>query len=322
MKKKVIVDGDWGGDEMQLMAVLLSHPEEAEILGACAVFGNTDLKQVVRNAGDILSFLGAKDLPYYVGASSPTGEATLEGDNAHGQNGLGGATLPQTKRPPEKSTAVDFILNTLEKEPEKSITLIGVGPLTNIAQCFIKAPETLRRVKEIIIMGGCTTPMKAADRPERSGNITPYAEFNFYMAARDAKTVLESGLPIILLPMNCTHQLSFTDIREKILREALKEFPRRADIIAKMIAAPHEIDRKKFNAVPIMHDVHTALSFLDPAAYKGKKGHVAITVGDKESGRSHFSVEENGSVLVMEKIKSPDALFEKIIQAFMTCQEK
>src|SRR5690554_1886439 len=101
-KQKVIIDGDWGGDEMQLAAVLLAHPEQVKVLGATATFGNTNHDQVLKNAGNILHFLRASEVPYFPGARVPTGvEEQPAGDGAHGEDGIGNVNLPSAIRPPE-----------------------------------------------------------------------------------------------------------------------------------------------------------------------------------------------------------------------------
>lgn len=178
--KKVIIDGDWGGDEMQLAAVLLAHPDKINVLGATCVFGNTDQAQVVRNAGKILQFLGAPHIPYYPGAKGPRGETPPEGDNAHGDDGIGNVHLAETATPPQDMHAVDFILETLRRERAGTVTITATGPLTNIAMAIQKDPIAMARVAEIVVMGGCTAAMPAADKPARPNNITPDHELAYY----------------------------------------------------------------------------------------------------------------------------------------------
>lgn len=315
----IIIDGDWGGDEMQLAAVLLGNPDKVRVLGATAVFGSTPLGQVVVNAGRILHLLGAHLIPYFAGAAGPTGGAALEGDNAHGEDGLGGTALPASPRHREMQDAVSFIVQTLNEQPEKSVTITATGPLTNIAQALRRDPAAMKRVKRIIVMGGCTTSMPAHDMPERMGNITPYAEFNFYMAPEDAHNVLHSGLPIVLFPMNCTHQMTFTPERQARLYEALEAHPAQRDNIHSLMNAPHDIDAHKFNINAVMHDVHTAFYIIDPDAYAGRTGYVSVAPNGGARGRSHFSADPLGNVQVMETIKEPVRLYDRLLNAFQRC---
>ncbi len=303
---KVIVDGDWGADEMQVMAVLLAH--DIEIAGICSVFGNAPHDQVLKNALKTLFFLKAGNISCYPGAKGPIDMPMLEGDGAHGDDGLGGTSLPESPLSAVNIQASDFILSTLRKEPAHSVILIATGPLTNIAKALIQDPETMARVKKIAIMGGCTKEIAAHDRPMRQGNITPFAEFNFYMAAQDAKTVLQSGLPITLFPMNCTQQLSFTPERGDALMQTLPV--ETARLIASMMNAPRELDRMKFNADPFMHDIHTALGVLYPEEYSGDRGMVDVTTEGSHLGRSVFTRNSTGHIDVMEQIRDPDRLFD------------
>lgn len=314
--EKVIIDQDWGGDTMQVVAVLSAHPEAVSIVGATAVFGNTGHAQVLKNAGAILRFLNAEDVPYFPGAHYPSNSQLLGGDGAHGDDGMGGVVLPPATVAPQRKDAVDFILDTLKSEPPQTVTIIAAAPQTNIAKAIAQDPETMRRVKEIIIMGGCTQVMPAKDMPERQGNITPDAEFNFYMAAADARTVLNSGLPVTLFPMNCTHQMTLTPEREQAIRTALDNNRSAAESIIGMMRAPIEIDARKFGISPVMHDVHTALYMLHPECYEGRRGFVDVTVGGNANGRTDFRADENGPVRVMEKVNDPDKLFSYVVESF------
>lgn len=313
MAQKIIVDGDFGGDEMQLLAVLLGQPEKFSILAATAVFGNTSHEQVLKNAGSILRLLNAdKKIPRYAGSKFPSGADMPEGDGAHGEDGVGGVVLPLSDVPPASGHAIDFILGELEKNPPGTITITATGPLTNIALAYQKNPEVMRRVKEIIIMGGCTAEIPAYDMPLRQGNITPFAEFNFYMAPLDAAIVLESGLPIILFPMNCTQQLAFTPEREEKLRALLFSEPEKCDQLIAMMKAAEWLDKLKFNSYNFMHDIHTALFITDRTQYTGRRGYIVVEANEKMSnkGHSNFSPVENGNIFVLEKVLDADRLYD------------
>ncbi len=315
----VIMDGDWGGDEMQLAAVLLAHPDKARVLGATACFGNAPLADVLRNAGDVLYLLGVPQVPRYAGAEGPTGEPAPAGDDAFGADGVGGVVLQRNSWPPQQGHAVDFILETLRREPANSVTITATGPLTNIAQAIAREPATMARIQSLIVMGGCTQEMPATDMPTRRGNITPHAEFNFYMAPRDAQAVMQSGLPITLLPMNCTQQMTFTPEREAALRSRLARIPDAAEKVIALLRAPAEIDRRKFNLSPTMHDVHTALFLLRPEIYEGRRGAVRVTTNGPDRGRADFTPNASGSVHVMEKLQNAARAFDIVLESFGKC---
>jgi purine nucleosidase len=317
MVRHVIVDGDWAGDEMQLAAVLLADPG-VWLLGATAVFGNTTLEQVVENARRILHFLGATEVPVYPGAAGPRDSAPLAGDGAHGSDGIGNVRLPPSPAPRPAQGAVEFILEQLRRHDPGAITVTASGPLTNLAAAIERDPATMRRVRELIIMGGCTAEMPAADMPMRRGNITPHAEFNFYMAARDAATVLGSGLPILLLPMGCTHGLTVTPARRAALAAAFLGEPRVRDALLGMMLAPAELDRAKFDSDPVMHDVHCALALLHPDRYEcSPPGAVAVSTAPADRGRTEFRPHAAGNTRVATAPKDPDALFAIVLESLV-----
>jgi purine nucleosidase len=289
-------------------------------LGATAVHGNTNHDQVLRNAGAILRFLNQDGkIPYFGGCKSPLNQPILDGDGAHGDDGVAGVTLIDSDFPPESVEACDFILNILRENPTDTITITATGPLSNIAKAYLKEPETMRKVKEIVVMGGCTTEMPAYDLSVRQGNITPYGEFNFYMAAQDADTVMQSGLPVTLFPMNCSYQLDFTPARQAQLRQALAQVDSEiVQNIVDLIKAPESMDQEKFNIYGTMNDVHTALYLLDKESlYKGRAGRVSVVHDGEQQGLSHFTPDSKGSIFVMESPVSADRLFDLVVESFV-----
>jgi purine nucleosidase len=210
-------------------------------------------------------------------------------------------------------------VQTLLDEPDGSVTLVAMGPLTNIAHAFIKNPQAMCRAVQLIIMGGCTADMPAADMPSRKGNITSDAEFNFHMAAEDARIVMDSGLPVTLIPMNCTHQMTMTREREQAIRTALSENARAAEAVVGMMNAPRTLDLMKFNSAPVMHDVHTALYLLTPESYEGRRGMVTVTTQGREMGRTDFFPDAGSPVLVLEALKDADRLFNCVTKSLKRC---
>ena len=315
-KKTVILDGDWGGDELQLITPLLASPE-IEIAGVTSVFGNTTGPQTFLNGRNILHLLKASQIPVYPGANRPSEAAPQEGDGAHGDDGIGGVKLAASPAPKQTMAAEDFILEQLKKSPEGTVILTASGPLTNIAEAFRKDPETMRLVKQIVIMGGCTEDLPAADMEARRGNITPQAEFNFFMASQDARTVMESGLPLVLLPMNCTQDLSLTPERAKAIRDAFKGDLKFANDLIKMMSAPAEFDRIKFDASPFMHDIHCALYLLQPELYETNKGKIRVETAGENKGRTDFISDSNATITIATRLKEPDKAFELFLQSIV-----
>ena len=309
MKEKIIMDTDWGSDQSTQTAVLLSQPDRFEIMGAMVTFGNAAHHYVLQNAGNLLQFLGATHIPYYPGSTEPSDQPQKHGDHAFGDNGIGDVIFEPATRPPEKINAVDYILETLKSNAPQTITLLATGPQANISRAIQKDPETMKRLKQILIMGGGVEDMPAADRPTRRGNIEPDAEFNFNQAPHDADIVVNSGIPIILFPLNCTHQLTLTPKRQEMIRTTFKDQPDITDKILGMLMAPQDLERTKFGIDPVLHDVHTALYLTAPQQYSGRKGFLKIS----ENGRSDFTEDENGTVFTMDQIQSADKLFQIVL---------
>lgn len=315
--EQFIIDGDWGGDEMQLAAVLLAQPERAHILGATSVFGNAALTHGTNNARDLLHFLNASDIPVYEGAACPTGEQPPKGDDAHGDTGLGTVKLAPSPAPRTQKSAVDFILETLRTQPEHSVTITATGPLTNIAQAFEQDPATMRRVKRVIAMGGCLRDLPARDMPIRRGNITPHAEFNAYMAPQDANTVFGSGLPITLVPMDCSQQLAFSIPNRSKLTHALKRNPTKMRTIERLSCAADWIDQQKFGSNQFMHDVHCALIALYPELYSTDFSAVEVTTQGAMRG---FTMPLPGAdITVARALEKPDTAFDIVVESLKHC---
>lgn len=327
--EKFIIDSDWGCDVLQLCSVLIANPAKYEVLGATITFGNAPHDQNLENAGAMLRLLGQDTkIPRYPGAKAPRGvDAPPEGDGAHGATGLGELQIKASEVPAKKLNAVDFILQTLRDAAPDTITLIATGPQSNIAEAIIHEPETMRRLKEIRIMGGCIEPMPgyhiagdtriSEDPIPRLGNITVWGEFNFQQAPADAQVVLESGIPIRLFPMNCTHQMTFTAEREAKVKQAFDQTPELCKIACQLLSAPRAIDALKFGIDPTLHDVHTTIELLEPKLYLGRQGYIEIDTSIERAGYTHFNKEPSGPHWVADRVLNPDLAFDVLLNSFL-----
>jgi len=208
-RKKIILDTDTGtgiiGEEVDDgLALLLALPSpELDLIGVTEVHGNVNVDQGVANALRILELAGRDDVSVYKGASRPL---------IHEWVRAGGIKEPYggfSKLSPSSTGAIDFIIEKIMENPGK-ITLVCVGPLTNIAVAIREEPQITQNVKELIIMGG------AVDCP---GNVTPAAEFNFWVDPEAAKIVLHSGARnITLVPLDVTTRTLLTKQQLKRLK--------------------------------------------------------------------------------------------------------
>ncbi|MDP3264450.1 MAG: nucleoside hydrolase [Tabrizicola sp.] len=194
--RRIIIDTDPGQDDAVAILLALASPEDLHVLGITAVAGNVPLPLTQRNARIIVD-LARATVPVYAGCEAPLARKLVTAEHVHGQTGLNGITLPAPVTPLQPQHAVDFLIETLRREPAGTVTLCPLGPLTNIATAFTRAPDIIPRVAEIVLMGGGCF---------EGGNITPAAEFNIYVDPEAADIVFKSGAPLVVMPLDVTHK--------------------------------------------------------------------------------------------------------------------
>ncbi len=204
MPRKIIIDTDPGQDDAVAILLALASPEDVDVLGITAVAGNVPLHHTSRNARIVCEVAGKVDVPVFAGCDAPLARKLVTAEHVHGKTGLDGIDLPDPKMPMQDQHGVDFIIETLRKQPPGTVTLCPLGPLTNIATAFRKAPEIVARVQEIVLMGGAYFEV---------GNITPTAEFNIYVDPEAADIVFKSGAPITVMSLDVTHKALVTHPR-------------------------------------------------------------------------------------------------------------
>lgn len=195
MTRKIIIDTDPGQDDAVALLLALASPE-LEVLGITAVAGNVPLALTQRNARQIVDLSG-RPTPVFAGCDAPLRRALVTAEHVHGKTGLDGIALPDPTQPLQERHAVDFLIDSLRRHPSGSITLCPLGPLTNIATAFQRAPDIIAKVAEIVLMGGAYFEV---------GNITPAAEFNIYVDPEAAEIVFKSGVPLVVMPLDVTHK--------------------------------------------------------------------------------------------------------------------
>ncbi len=204
MPKKIIFDTDPGIDDACAILLALASPE-LTIEGLSVVHGNCSLEQATVNALSILELAGATHIPIAVGCELPLVQPSLLAPETHGDTGLGYANLPEPGIKPTLQHGIDFLIEKILASPGE-ITLVAIGPLTNVALAIRQEPRIVEAVKELIIMGG-------AIRYE--GNTTALAEFNTYVDPHAAHIVYHAGIPTTLVPLDVTYQciLTLSDVQ-------------------------------------------------------------------------------------------------------------
>ena len=187
--------------------ILALHSPELEILGVTTVAGNFSVEQATADALRLLEIAGRRDIPVYRGANMPLLHEKSEYATTH--HGEWWSDAPPTMPPggfaarkEEAKGAAQFIVDTVGAQPGE-VTLMAIGPLTNVAMALRQEPGLAAKVKQVYIMGGAVAAL-----PDGAGNITPNAEFNFWVDPEAAKIVLRSGIPIALSPLNVSRKTS------------------------------------------------------------------------------------------------------------------
>jgi purine nucleosidase len=263
--RKIIIDTDPGIDDAVALLLALASPEELEVLGIVAVAGNLPVAVTGRNARRICELAGRPDIPVHAGCARPMLRSPAAAEHIHADTGLGGLDLPDPVMPLRPQHGVDFLIETLRRAPQGGVTLCALGPLTDIAVALVKAPEIAGLVRELVIMGGAGFEL---------GNVTPAAEFNFFVDPHAARLVLESGMPITIVPLDVTHRVLST--RPRIA--ALEALPNRCGPAVATLLTSFEtarVDRFGERAMAL-HDPCVIAYLLRPALFRGRTANVAI----------------------------------------------
>jgi inosine-uridine nucleoside N-ribohydrolase len=267
MTYKVILDVDTGSDDaIAIMAAVLS--DEIELLGITTVNGNRNVHITTENTLRVVSLLG-KDIPVFKGCTLPLVSTLLKGrrnnipykgpeskeEDVHGDN----IPAPKTSLKEQPQHAVFWLADTLLNSKEK-LTLIFVGPLTNLAMALRIAPNITDNIKEIIIMGGGYLV----------NNITSGAEFNFWVDPEAAKIVMDCGAPIRLVPLDATHAAYVTRAEAEAIRQFNTPAAKLcADLIIRRISGYKNFQPLAVpDAVPV-HDVLAVCALLNPEVLQG-----------------------------------------------------
>ncbi|MCJ7872163.1 nucleoside hydrolase [Phaeobacter sp. J2-8] len=190
----VIIDTDPGQDDAFAILLALGAPD-LDVLGLTTVAGNMGLEQTTDNARRIVELAGHADLPVHAGCPRPLLRAPRPVPEIHGDTGIDGWNWAPAKTGPKEGHAVDFIINTV-LQSDRPVTLIALGPQTNIAMALRRAPHIAPRIARIVFMGGGFF---------EGGNMTPAAEYNILVDPEAARIVLGSGIPVTAVPLDCTH---------------------------------------------------------------------------------------------------------------------
>ncbi|MFV0384172.1 nucleoside hydrolase [Paracoccus sp. (in: a-proteobacteria)] len=273
MAQKIIIDTDPGQDDAVAILLALASPE-IEVLGITAVAGNVPLALTELNARKILELAGRADIPVFAGCDAPLTRKLITAEHVHGKTGLDGVDLPAPAMPLQAQHAVDFIIDTLRTEPEGSVTLVPIGPLTNIATAFQRAPDIITRIKQIVLMGGAYFEV---------GNVTPAAEFNIHVDPEAARIVFGAGVDLVVMPLDATHEA----LTSRDWVETMRALPNRSGpAVASWTDFFERFDKEKYGSQGApLHDPCTIAWLINPDLFTGRRINVEIeTKGEFTAG--------------------------------------
>jgi purine nucleosidase len=191
----------------------------------------------------------------------------LIADHVHGEDGLAGADLPAPTRRAAPQHAVSYLIESLEAATEP-VTLVAIGPLTNIAMALVARPRVRRAIREIVLMGGAFRV---------GGNTSPAAEYNMLVDPHAADIVFRSGVPIVMMPLDLTYRNLTTPERLARIRAIGN---RVADTVAGVLGARHGDDVERFGGPGWpLHDPTTIAYLIEPGLFAGRSVHVAVETG-------------------------------------------
>ncbi|SEN69499.1 purine nucleosidase [Paracoccus alcaliphilus] len=264
MTQKIIIDTDPGQDDAVAILLALASPE-IEVLGLTAVAGNVPLTLTELNTRKICELAGRPDLAVHAGCDAPLSRRLITAEHVHGQTGLDGIDLPAPGMALRPQHGVDFIIETLRGEAPGTVTLVPIGPLTNIASAIARAPDIIPRIQRIVLMGGAYFEV---------GNVTPAAEFNIFVDPEAAQQVFQAGIPLVMMPLDVTHEA----MTSRVWVEAMRALPNRCGpAVASWTDFFERYDREKYGSQGApLHDPCAIAWLLRPDLFQGRQINVEI----------------------------------------------
>ncbi len=248
---QLILDCDPGIDDALALFMAASATDSLQLRGVSCVAGNRPVATTTDNAGRILKLAGRADVPVYAGAARPLSYPEARCNLVHGEDGLGGVCLAPHGQP-QQEHAVNFIIRTLRSEPENTITIVAIGPLTNLALAEVMSPGVLRRSRGLSIMGGAVAC---------AGNVTPHAEFNFYADPFAAHIVLGAGSRLDLFGLDVTSKAVMPQAWIDSLADSKGACSQSA---YRMLLAYSAMD-------PLLHDACPIAHLIEPGLFAGSE---------------------------------------------------
>ena len=271
--KRIIIDTDPGVDDALALLLAMRSPE-VSIEAITPVAGNVPLDLTLPNALRMVEAAGKTSIPVAAGASGPLVRHLVTATYAHGRNGLAGAIFPAPATKPSRLNATEMIRQVVRRYPHE-VTIVGIGPLTNVATALKADPELAGLIHRIVIMGGSLS----------GGNITPAAEFNLYVDPEAAQIVFQAGIPLTMVGLDVTRKVLLREEYVKRLEAGHDSISRAAAQIARK--ALEHAHREDEHVDPAMHDPLAVAEIIKPGLLQLRDYHVEIELaGELTAGET------------------------------------
>lgn len=261
----VLIDCDPGQDDALALLLALASPE-LEVLGVTTVAGNQALEKTTANALRVLALAGRTDIPVAAGADRPLAGKLVVAADAHGETGLDGVDLPPPSTDPVPEHAKDFLAAKLVAS-DAAVTLVALGPLTNLALLLEAHPQAVDRIERLVLMGGAI----------HEGNQTPSAEFNIWIDPEAAARVFESGLDVTMVGLDVTNKAVLSNADADSLRGVGPVAESAADMVDFYLGFYNEA--YEHGGAPI-HDAVALAHVFRPDLLTVEKRHVEVETSD------------------------------------------
>ncbi|WP_288525155.1 nucleoside hydrolase [uncultured Clostridium sp.] len=311
-KRKVIIDCDPGIDDA-LAIILALKSKEIEVVGITTVSGNVESVQGAKNALKALKLLGRLDIPVYLGESKPVKRELVTAQDTHGEDGLGETFLEEVSSEYIRENGVDFILNTLKNQ--ENVSIIALGPLTNLYRAIEKDSETFHRVKEIVSMGGAY---------KSHGNCSPVAEFNYWVDPHGAREFLKKfNGEFTMVGLDVTRKIVLTPNLREMIHQFNDEIGNFIYDITRFYVDFHWEQERTLGCV--INDPLAVEFFINRDICEGFKAYVDIACEDISMGQSVVDVADfykrRKNVFVLDKVNSKEFMVSFLNKIFPSHKE-
>ena len=311
-KRKVIIDCDPGIDDA-LAIILALKSKEIEVIGITTVSGNVESLQGAKNALKVLKLLGRLDIPVYLGESKPIKRELVTAQDTHGEDGLGETFLEEVSSEYIRENGVDFILNTLKNE--ENVSIIALGPLTNLYRAIEKDSESFHRVKEIVSMGGAY---------KSHGNCSPVAEFNYWVDPHGAREFLKKfNGEFTMVGLDVTREIVLTPNLREMIHQFKDEIGDFIYDITRFYVDFHWEQERTLGCV--INDPLAVEYFINRELCEGFKAYVDIACEDISMGQSVVDVADfykrRKNVFVLDKVNSKEFMLSFLNKIFQSHKE-